>query len=387
LTLGRVRARGDIGRSETDGRFVSAYGESRSDTTRTDGRLHLDLVVGGGTSLSAGAEFVSERGGSTYVTGERGQTVPVERRVAGTYAELRAEPSRRLFVSAGVRAEHIRRLSLEGDPLAFQPRPRLGEDVVTSLNPRLAVAWFARPAESHGWTRVHASAGTGIRPPDVFEIAFTDNPSLRPERSRSVDAGVEHAMAGGRLVVDVTAFANRYDDLIVAVGRSFADASRFRTDNIANAKAAGIEASAALRAAWGGRLRAGYTLLATEVLAVDGGSGLAPPPFSPGDWLIRRPRHRLAIDALVSRSRWNAFVRLDSRSRVLDVDPSWGAFGGTLMAAGHGVVDAGGALRLGRRLEAFARVMNLLDETYEEALGYPAPGRHAVVGIRVAAGR
>jgi hypothetical protein len=32
-------------------------------------------------------------------------------------------------------------------------------------------------------------------------------------------------------------------------------------------------------------------------------------------------------------------------------------------------------------------VENLFDERYEEALGFPALGRRATVGIRVAAGR
>jgi outer membrane cobalamin receptor len=50
-------------------------------------------------------------------------------------------------------------------------------------------------------------------------------------------------------------------------------------------------------------------------------------------------------------------------------------------------VSAGGALRFGRRLEAFGRVVNPFDDGYEEVLGYPAPGRHAMVGLRVTAGR
>jgi outer membrane receptor protein involved in Fe transport len=173
---------------------------AESDTCRTDGRVHTDVALGSSTGPSVGVEAIAERGGSTYVTGERFQPVPVHRRAVGSYAELRLEPSTRLFVSAGVRAEHIRRAALEADPSAFAPRPRLKDDTVVAVSPRVAASWFARPAASGGWTRVHASAGTGLRPPDVFEIAFTDNPSLAPERSRSVDVGVEHA-TGGRVVL------------------------------------------------------------------------------------------------------------------------------------------------------------------------------------------
>ena len=42
-----------------------------------------------------------------------------------------------------------------------------------------------------GGTRLHASFGMGLRPPSGFELAFTNNPALKPERTRSVDAGVE----------------------------------------------------------------------------------------------------------------------------------------------------------------------------------------------------
>ena len=50
------------------------------------------------------------------------------------------------------------------------------------------------------------------------DLAFTNNPGLKPERSRSFDLGIEQALIGSALVADLTWFANRYDDLIVTVG-------------------------------------------------------------------------------------------------------------------------------------------------------------------------
>ena len=132
---------------------------------------------------------------------------------------------------------------LEGDPNAFSPRPTFDAASEVSANPKLSLGYFLQPAaaRSRSWTRLRFSAGTGIRPPDAFEIAFTDNPTLKPERSRSVDFGVEQALAGGAVAVEATAFLNRYDDLIVAVGQSLQNASQFRTDNIANSQARGVE--------------------------------------------------------------------------------------------------------------------------------------------------
>jgi len=388
VALSGLRLRGSFGWTDLDSRFESPYGVSTSGTRRTDGRLQLDAPLGGRVSASAGIEALGEEARSTFVTGVAFEPVPITRGMLGAFGEVRLEGVNRYLLTAGLRVERIRRDRLEASPDPFAPRPAFDDDVVVSPNPRLAGSWFVRPPrDRNGWTRLHASAGTGIRPPDAFEIAFTDNPSLRPERSRSIDVGVEHALLGGALVLDATGFANRYDDLIVAVGRSFADASQYRTDNIANARAQGVELAAAYRAARGFELRAGYDWLDTEVLAVDGTNGTAPAPFSPGDPLIRRPRHRGWIDALVTRPRWSAFARVDARGEVADVDPTYGAFGGLVRGPGFGVVHVGAAVRAGAHVEVVARASNLLDRGYEEVVGFPAPGRALTVGVRVAASR
>jgi outer membrane cobalamin receptor len=374
--------------ADLDGRFDSPYGTSDTETRRSSARVQIDAPLSPAVSLSAGAEAMGERAASTYITGATLEPVPVTRDDVGVFGELRLEAGTRLLVTVGARVDRIRRDRLEPSPSAWSPRPELPDDVVVSPNPRVAVSWFARaPADRHGWTRLHGSGGTGIRAPDALEIAFTDNPGLEPERSRSVDAGIEQAWLDGALVVDVTAFYNRYDDLIVAVGRSFADASQYLTDNIANARSSGLETSAAFRARGGLSVSAAYTWLDTAVLAVDGTSGQAPSPFEVGDPLIRRPAHQGWVAAAVARPRWSAFTRLDLRGSVQDVDPSYGAFGGIVTGSGFTVVRAGGALHVHRRLDLLLRAENLFDQRYEEAVGYPALGRSVIVGARVAAGR
>lgn len=408
-TGARLRTRAELTVAALEGRFQSPFGPSRSSTRRVTARAQADLAVSSTAGISFGVETRDERATSTFITGAAGRLLPITRLVAGGFTETRLERANRVSLVAGLRVERIHRDPLEADPNPFSPRPAFPADTVVSVNPRLAASWFLRPPGvasvraardgakpgvdggpqpgRGGWTRLRASAGTGIRPPDAFEIAFTDNPSLRPERSRSVEAAIEQALLDGRVVLDAALFANRYDDLIVAVGRSFAEASRFRTDNISNARARGLEASVASRPRPWLSLGAGYTFLDTEILSVDGRPGVAPPPFTPGDPLIRRPRHQGWVDAVAASSRWSAFARLGARGRVLDVDPSLGAFGGTLWAPGFAVLDAGGSVTLGGGVSAFARVTNLLDRAYEEALGFPAPGRAGFVGVRLARGR
>jgi outer membrane receptor protein involved in Fe transport len=172
------------------------------------------------------------------------------------------------------------------------------------------------------------------------------------------------------------------------VGR-FVESSRYRTDNISNARASGLELATTLKTRAAGfdvQGRIAYTFLDSKVLAVDG-APTAPSPFTAGQPLLNRPRHPWAIDAGASRGRASAWVRGGGRGRVLAVEPSYGTFGGLFDAAGYGVWNGGASWRLSRQLELYGRVDNLFDRRYEDVFGFPARGRGAVAGLRIAAGR
>jgi outer membrane cobalamin receptor len=386
----RVRAQALTGYSAIDSDFTSQFGGSESFSHRWMGRAQIDAGLGHGLDMSAGIEVQRERAGSTFITGASFQKIPVKRSTAGYFGEARWNARDRMFVNAGVRMEDIRRERIEESPTQFSPRPVLPTDTVVSVNPRVGAAWLVRTGGGT-YTKLRGGVGTGIRPPDGFELAFTDNPGLSPERSVSGEAGIDHAFAGGRGLVEATAFVNKYDDLIVAVG-SFSGSSRYRTDNISNARARGLELALTLRARIGGRRsvdlsgRAGYTFLATEILAVDQNNA-APPPFVVGQNLLRRPPHQFFADGSVAAGRIMVFLRGGGRSRVLDVEPSFGTFGGLFDAPGYQVWQIGGSWRIAKSVEAVGRVENVFDRSYEEAFGFPAPGRRATVGLRIAAGR
>lgn len=384
---GRWRVQGQVSHGRLDSDFESPFGPSASLSRRTAARGQLDAVVSDRFDLSAGIDYQRERAASTFITGASGE-IPVKRYVAGYFAEGRWRSADRLFVNAGVRVDQIHRDAIESDPLAFAPRPPFPEDAVVAVNPKIAAAWLVGSATN--FTKLRASAGTGIRPPDGFEIAFTDNPSLKPERSRSIDVGVDQAFASGRGLVEATAFFNNYDDLIVAVG-SFRESSRYRTDNISNARSRGLELAGTARARTGGsvdlQLRVGYTLLDTEILAVDR-AGAAPPPFTVGDPLLRRPRHQFSTELIVASGRFSGYVQGGGRSTSRDVEPSLGTFHpGFFDARGYHVWNTGASFRLHRTAEIFGRVDNLFDREFEEAFGFPALGRGAFLGLRIAASR
>jgi vitamin B12 transporter len=380
---GRIQQRLQLTHSDLDNRFHSSFGDSFFETNRTTGRAQTDLVATMSTGVSAGVEGLSERARGTFFTGEAFQPVPIKRRTIGAFAEVRQQAGARVSVTAGVRVDSIQREALEGDPNEFAPRPAFAKHTVNSVNPRVSATMLVwQDGRGAARTKVRASAGTGIRPPDAFEIAFTDNPSLEPERSRSLDVGLSHVVAPG-LTAEVTGFFNRYDDMIVAVGGSLTGASRYRTDNISNARARGLELNLAWRGPDGLSARGGYTFLDTEILAVDRAAA-APSPFNVGDPLLRRPRHQGSLDVLWTRKALSAFAEVRARGEVLDVEPTFGAFGGLFESAGFAVVDAGASWRFPRGVEVFARGTNLLNRSYEEFLGFPAPGRLGVIGVRVA---
>jgi outer membrane cobalamin receptor len=382
-----ARLQAQVSHARLDSTFVSPFGDSESWSRRTTGRFQGDFTVRESVEASAGFEFQAERAGGTFITATGAREIPIDRGLSGAFGELRWNRASRLFLTGGLRIERITRSALPGDRTAVPPRPDFADETIVSANPKIAGAWFVR-TDRGDFTKVRASAGTGIRPPDAFEIAFTDNAALKPERSRSFDAGIDHSWLGGRALLEATGFVNRYDDLIVAVG-SFQESSRFLTDNISNARSRGLELAGTTRnriATVDLQVRVAYTFLDTEILAVDRGAE-APSPFAPGDALLRRPRHHVAADVLVSSGRFSAFLQGSGRARFRDVDPSFGTFGGLFDAPGFAVWHGGASWRLPAGVEVFGRVTNILDRAYEEALGFPAPGRGAFAGIRVAAGR
>ncbi|HYB95395.1 MAG TPA: TonB-dependent receptor, partial [Vicinamibacterales bacterium] len=191
----RVRQRVEFDTADYDLEFKSANSTSESNTRRTHARAQTDFAASGAVGLTGGLEWLGESGGSTFiVSGAAGARTPVERGVLGVFGEARWTPVDRATVTAGVRTERITRSALDADPLAFQPRPPLPEETVTSVNPKLAGALLiAGDPGSGSSTRVRGAFGTGIRPPDAFEIAFTDNPGLKPERSTSGEVGLSQA--------------------------------------------------------------------------------------------------------------------------------------------------------------------------------------------------
>ena len=255
------------------------------------------------------------------------------------------------------------------------------------------VTWQAGAAWRPLGFRLRASVGRALKEPTFFENFATGfavgNPDLDPERAFSSEIGVERSLAGGRVALGATLFAQRFQDLIQYTSSppSPSDPNYF---NVASASARGLETEARLTL---GQLRAGasWTVLRTKVLdaGFDEGPGAT---FVDGEALLRRPVHSAAFDI-----GWVAYglLSLDALISVVGTrsDRDFTTFPATPVALKpHTSVDLAGSWSLfswaskGSTLDLTFRAENLLDSKYEEVVGFPGPGRGIYVGARVGFG-
>jgi vitamin B12 transporter len=226
-----------------------------------------------------------------------------------------------------------------------------------------------------GRTILRASLGSGFKAPTLFQLLSEfGNPDLSPERGRGWDAGVESRLLGRRVTLSATYFGRRSSNLIAFVSCVANSDARCGPqpvgfyDNIQRTSAQGIEVAGHLRVIPRLLLRGQFTLTDT----------LNDSPGSPnrGNRLPRRPRH-------------NAYAEVS-------YDWAWGlsaAVGVTLSGAAfddqanrnrlgsYALVDVRARYRAAPKVELFARISNLFDESYETTLRYGSPGRNAAVGI------
>jgi vitamin B12 transporter len=262
-----------------------------------------------------------------------------------------------------------------------------------SVNPRGSIA-VEIPETG---TTLRGAAGTGIKEPTFLEnfggFGVVGNPDLQPEKSLSWEVGIDQRFWEDRLELGLTYFQNRFDDMITFVSRTPPAVSTF--ENIQKAESWGLEFTTTVRPGYGLAIGAGYTFLHTEVLD-DGGLGNL--FFRDGEELLRRPNHSASfyVDWL-----WEGFnVRLNGTyvgerdDTLFTVAPGPSGFYDfttqRLTNDAYFVLDLAASYTfadLGRcpleSLKIFVKGHNILDEDYEEVLGFSSPRLYALGGIEV----
>ncbi len=247
---------------------------------QADWRLTTDASSYGDHRLTLLADWDGER--ATLEDKLAATETPASRNNFGASVQHQALWAR-IFVTVGARVEH-------------------NDSFGTAAVPRGSIVYVAHTATGTlGDTRLKASAGLGIKEPTVLQSFspspfFKGNPDLQPERSRTIEAGIEQRFASDRARIEATWFDNRYRNLIAT---RTTDPATFASEyfNIGLTSARGAELAVDVAPVSAVRGRAGYTFLASEVL-----DSTAPtsPVFQPGQWLFRRPRHSGFVGATVS---------------------------------------------------------------------------------------
>ncbi|MGD0223689.1 MAG: TonB-dependent receptor [Terriglobia bacterium] len=377
-----------VSASTNDYYFRSPYGESYSNNLRAVLKTRSEVAISNKDFFVAGFEYSHEQVEDTYISDSNGTPFVLPRTSLAFFAENRWSPTHRLYLTAGFRVDDLRTNSLPPDDSA--DRPLLPPSTVAKMNPRVAAAYMLR--ESHGGaidaTRLHASFGTGIRPPDGFNLAFTNNPHLKPETSISFDGGIEQRFFHGKAVLDATYFNNHFKDQIVTLGGSLTNLSSFVSDNLGNSRSQGGEVSFQVHPIRSLQMSVEYTRDDTAVLSLNG-SSLALALLQVGQQLIGQPRNSGAYNLTWRHGNLMLNTNAYIRGTVLDVEPDYGLGACSFDLPclfpdkGYSRVDGGFSYRLPAGVELYGRLDNILDRKYEEVLGYPALPFNFLAGIRI----
>ena len=247
--------------------------------------------------------------------------------------------------------------------------------------PRVALTWQAlRGGEIFSGTRLRFTYATGFKEPRLEETfagpPFTQpNLSLKPERSRSFEAGFQQDFFHNKYELSGTYFNNLFHDQINYVT---VDPVNFIGEYVNVNQAFAHGAEFVLRAKLRPRLllNTAYTYTSSQYL-----DNPAPfdPTYNPGQPLLRRPKHSATALLSYMGNRWGANLSGGFVGRRSDSD--FLGFG-IDHAAGYVRVDAGGWYAVRPRVTAYVNIENALDRRYNEVVGYPALPINFRAGLR-----
>ncbi|MBI1219645.1 MAG: TonB-dependent receptor [Rhodobacteraceae bacterium] len=280
------------------------------------------ISLGAKTRLVFGADATRETYADNYGT-------TIDRRIQGVFSELSYSPTDKVDLTASLRDDH---------QTAFG----------NAVTGRLAVAW--RPSAD---VTVRASAGTGFRAPSPYELYApygTGNPNLTPEKSQSLDFGVEKRF-GADSYLRATAFWLQAHNLIDFDNTTYA---YFQAPGTSRRQGIELEGQTKLGAA---TLTAAYTYTDSAASATTSWAAV--------------PRHALALtlSAPLTAKLTGSLSSLSGIARPNGM-------------ADYTVVGAGLGYALTDRVEAYLRVENLFNAKYQLVQNYAAAGRSVYVGIR-----
>jgi vitamin B12 transporter len=269
-------------------------------------------------------------------------TVKADEGNRAAYVQFESQIARRFFLAANVRHD---------DNETFG-----GHDTW-----RVAPAFIVPGTE----TKLKGSVGTAFKAPSLnqrYDPSY-GNAGLLPEESLGWDIGFEQPFLNDKARAGVTYFHNDITNLIQNLAQF-----PYRNENIGEAETSGYEAFAAFQLTSRLSLRTDYTY-------TDAFNEIT------GERLLRRPRHKLGVSTA-----WTPIDPLTVSATVIflgdRMDIGRYAFSAS-EAPDYTLVNLAAEYKLNDRVTLFGRIDNLLDEKYQDPLGFERTGFGIFGGIRM----
>ena len=230
----------------------------------------------------------------------------------------------------------------------------------------LAASW----AIPNSGSRLHTSYGTGVTNPTFIEQfgfdpgTFIGNAALVPEEAVGWDFGIEQTLIADKLVVNLTYFKSTLDNEIF-------------TDFLPTFETTPLNSTTDSD-------RSGWELYVTanpleDVSLVASWTELD--ASEPNGIEVRRPEQQGSLDASWRIGGGDVQLNLGVTYNGDMLDTDFATFLRTRVDP-YTLVRFGASWQVSDQVEIYGRVENLLDETYQEVIGYNAAPQAAYVGIR-----
>ncbi len=319
---------------------LSAVPPNRSDAEleRTNLAVHAAFNLSSALSMTTGIDFQHEDGSqSGSVEFFPGFALPtdfdLDRDILGVFTELSFAPSESFLLSAALRHD---------DP----------DTADTETTVRLGGHW------QQDNYRLFANWGEAFKLPSFFALGhgLVGNPNLKPETSEGWNVGVE-VRVDERWLFTVSAFDNEFEDLIDFDFDLFTNVNRSKVDT------SGVEASA--------RLELENFDITAHLTYVD--------VDADGTKLRQRPQWRGGLNA-----QWSPVQQLDLALAWVYVDDTFDASipTGLQTLDSYHRLDLSITWQVVDNLKLWMAADNATDESYEESVGFAAPGARARLGLK-----
>ncbi|WP_203293947.1 TonB-dependent receptor plug domain-containing protein [Maricaulis parjimensis] len=218
--------------------------------------------------------------------------------------------------------------------------------------------------------RVRVNWGDGVKNPGIYELFgyfpayFQGNPALQPERSRGWEIGWDQSLLDGKAFWSIVWFQSDLEDEI------YTDFSAFPSTAL-NAVTASDRSGLEVSASWG--IAPDWSAFGSLTWLESEEAGVTE---------LRRPEQlaSLTLDWHPRDGAWSGAVSIDHTGEQVDTD-----FATYLPVTLDAYTLVSGQLRyaVDPRLDIYVRGENLLDEEYQDVVGYHTPGRGLYLGLRL----